>query len=418
MIIERNTYLNQLIAGRHNGLVKVVTGMRRCGKSFLLSRLFGDYLLKEGIRQNHIIHIALDDKRNAQFRNPDHFLSYLDASIQDNDMYYVILDEVQMMEDFVEVMNSLLHMNNVDTYVTGSNSRFLSKDVVTEFRGRGDEIHMYPLSFAEFCSAYPGDKWAAWKEYYTYGGLPQILSLDNPKKKMVYLQNLMETVYLSDILERHKVRNMNELNELVEVVASTIGSPTNPVKLSNTFMSLKNIKISNKTIAKYLSYLEDAFLVEKALRYNVKGRKYINTLSKYYFTDLGLRNAKLNFRQVEETHIMENIIYNELLVRGYAVDTGVVEIRGKDSSGRFVRKQLEVDFVANSGNERYYVQSALSMPTEEKKMQETASFRNIDDSFKKIIIVRDDIMPYTDNNGYFIVGLLDFLLEPKTFTAL
>jgi len=418
MVIERNTYLNQLIAGRNNGLIKIITGIRRCGKSFLLSQLFRNYLVKEGIQRDHIIHIALDDRKYAELRDPDKFLSFLDTSIGDSEMYYVLLDEVQMMDDFVGVLNSLLHMPNVDVYVTGSNSRFLSKDVVTEFRGRGDEIHMYPLSFSEFYSVFYGDKSSAWKEYYTYGGLPQILSLDNPKKKMDYLINLMNTVFLSDILERHKVRNMCELEELLEVVASSIGSPTNPLKLSNTFMSLKNVKISNKTIAKYLTYLEDAFLIEKALRYNIKGKKYINTLSKFYFTDLGLRNAELKFRQIEETHIMENVIYNELLVRGFTVDVGVVEVRGKDKNGKFIRKQLEVDFVANSGNERYYIQSAWAMPDKDKKLQETASFRNIDDSFKKVIVVRNDMMPYINDKGYLIIGLLDFLLEPQKLYSL
>ena len=413
MVIARNTYLNQLIAGRKNGLIKIVTGIRRCGKSFLLSKLFADFLISDGVSRNHIIHIPLDDRRNADLRDPDKFLDYIDSLIKDDDTYYLLLDEVQMMEDFVGVLNSLLHMHNVDAYVTGSNSKFLSKDVVTEFRGRGDEIHMYPLSFSEYLTAYKGDRDSAWKEYYTYGGLPQILSLDNSKKKMAYLENLMETVFLSDILERHKIRTKFELEELIKVVASSIGSPTNPIKLSKTFMSLKNIKISNKTISNYLSFFEDAFLIERALRYNIKGKKYINTLSKFYFTDMGLRNAELSFRQIEETHIMENVIYNELLVRGFSVDVGVVEIRTRDKNGKQIRKQLEVDFVANDGNERFYIQSALAIPTEKKKLQETASFRNIDDSFKKVIVVRNDIMPYIDDSGCLIIGLFDFLLNPR-----
>ena len=418
MVIARNTYLNQLIAGRKNGLIKIVTGIRRCGKSFLLSKLFADYLVSDGVPRNHIIHIPLDDRRNTELRDPDKFLDYIDSLIKDDDTYYLLLDEVQMMEDFVSVLNSLLYMHNVDAYVTGSNSKFLSKDVVTEFRGRGDEIHMYPLSFSEYLTAYKGDRDSAWKEYYTYGGLPQILSLDNSKKKMAYLENLMETVFLSDILERHKIRNKIELEELVKVVASSIGSPTNPIKLSKTFMSLKNIKISNKTISNYLSFFEDAFLIERALRYNIKGKKYINTLSKFYFTDMGLRNAELSFRQIEETHIMENVIYNELLVRGFSVDVGVVEIRTRDKNGKLIRKQLEVDFVANDGNERFYIQSALAIPTEEKKLQETASFRNIDDSFKKVIVVRNDIMPYIDDSGCLIIGLFDFLLYPRKLYGL
>lgn len=418
MIIKRDYYLNQLIAGQNNRLIKIVTGMRRCGKSFLLSDIFTGYLINSGVRRDHIINIALDDRRNIALRNPENFISLIDSLIQDDDMHYVLIDEVQMMEDFVEVLNTMLHMRNVDTYVTGSNSRFLSKDVVTEFRGRADEIHMYPLSFSEFMSAYKGSIDQGWREYYTFGGLPQILSLDTSKKKMDYLENLMKTVFISDILERYNVKNKTELAELMEVVASNIGSPTNPIKLSNTFESLKKIKITNKTVGKYLSYFEDAFIIEKALRYNIKGKKYINTLSKLYFTDLGLRNAELNFRQLEETHIMENVIFNELLIRGYSVDVGVVEIREKNKNGELQRKQLEVDFVANSGNERYYIQSAFAMPTEEKRLQETASYRNIDDSFKKVIIVRDNIMPYIDDNGYLIIGLFDFLVYPEKLNNL
>lgn len=413
MIIERNSYLRQLISGRNNGLIKIITGIRRCGKSFLLSTLFKAYLEKEGVSSDHIIHIALDDRRNVDLRNPDKFLNYIDSKVKDNELHYLLVDEVQMMSDFVDVLNSLLHMSNVDTYVTGSNSRFLSKDVVTEFRGRGDEIHMYPLSFSEFCSAYNGDKESAWREYYTYGGLPQILSVETPKKKMVYLHNLLDTVYLKDILERHRIKHTEEFRELTDVIASSIGSPTNPIKLSDTFKSLKKLNITNKTVSSYLKFLEDAFLIEKTMRYNIKGKKYINTLSKYYFTDLGIRNAVLDFRQIEETHIMENVIFNELLIRGFSVDVGMVEIRERNKAGKNIRKQLEVDFVANSGNERFYIQSALDMPTPEKKAQETASFRNIDDSFRKIIIVRNDIMPYIDDNGYMIIGLFDFLLHPE-----
>ena len=418
MIIKRDYYLNQLISGQNNRLIKIVTGMRRCGKSFLLSDIFTGYLINSGVRRDHIINIALDDRRNIALRDPENFISLIDSLIQDDDMHYVLIDEVQMMEDFVDVLNTMLHMRNVDTYVTGSNSRFLSKDVVTEFRGRADEIHMYPLSFSEFMSAYKGSTDQGWREYYTYGGLPQILSLDTSKKKMDYLENLMKTVFISDILERYNVKNKIELAKLLEVVASNIGSPTNPIKLSNTFESLKKIKITNKTVGKYLSYFEDAFIIEKALRYNIKGKKYINTLSKFYFTDLGLRNAELNFRQLEETHIMENVIFNELLIRGYSVDVGVVEVREKNKNGELQRKQLEVDFVANSGNERYYIQSAFAMPTEEKRLQEKASYRNIDDSFKKVIIVRDNIMPYIDDNGYLIIGLFDFLLYPEKLNNL
>ena len=413
MIIKRDYYLDQLIAGRGNGLIKVVTGIRRCGKSFILSHLFRTWLLEHGVDADHVIHIPLDDRRNANFRNPDSFLSHIDSLLRDDAIYYIMIDEVQLMDDFVEVLNSMLYMSNVDVYVTGSNSRFLSSDIVTEFRGRSDEIHMYPLSFKEYYSAFGGDRNEAWKVYYSFGGLPQVAMLNAPQKKMGYLENLMSTVFIRDIEERHHVKNGKELEELTKIIASTIGSPTNPTKLVNTFRSLKNFVTTNKTLSKYLGYLEDAFMVEKAVRYNIKGKKYINTLAKYYFSDLGLRNAALEFRQLEETHIMENIIYNELVSRGYSVDVGAVEVREKNKEGRLVRKMLEVDFVANSGNERIYIQSALAMPDEEKKKQETASFRNIDDSFRKVIIVRNDIMRYIDDNGYLIIGLFEFLLNPE-----
>ena len=413
MIIKRDYYLDQLIAGRGNGLIKVITGIRRCGKSFMLSHLFRTWLLEHGVAEDHVIHIPLDDRRNADLRNPDMFLKHIDYRIKDKATYYIMIDEVQMMDDFVEVLNSMLYMSNADVYVTGSNSRFLSSDIVTEFRGRSDEIHMYPLSFKEYYSAFGGDRNEAWKEYYTFGGLPQVAMLDITKKKMGYLENLMSTVFIRDIEERHRVKNGKELEELTKIIASNIGSPTNPTKLVNTFRSLKNFVTTNKTLSKYLGYLEDAFMVEKAVRYNIKGKKYINTLAKYYFSDLGLRNATLEFRQLEETHIMENIIYNELVARGYSVDVGAVEVREKNKEGRLIRKMLEVDFVANSGNERIYIQSALAMPDEEKKKQEIASFRNIDDSFRKVIIVRNDIMKYIDNNGYLIIGLFEFLLNPK-----
>ncbi|MDE6418524.1 MAG: ATP-binding protein [Duncaniella sp.] len=415
MLIRRDNYLRQLISGRGNGLIKIVTGIRRCGKSFLLSRIFRDWLMDNGTPEDHIVHIPLDDRKHNELRDPDKFLEYIDSVIGDGGSYILMVDEIQMMKDFVEVLNSLLYRPNIDVYVTGSNSKFLSSDIVTEFRGRGDEIHMYPLSFGEYYEAIGGDRSVAWKTYYTFGGLPQVVQLEDHQKKMRYLENLMSTVFIKDILERHKVRNGAELDELTKIIASSIGSSTNPTKLIKTFKSLKNIIITNKTVSKYIDYMEDAFLIERAIRYNIKGKKYINTLSKYYFSDLGLRNATLEFRQLEETHIMENIIYNELLIRGFSVDVGMVEIRERNKSGVLVRKQLEVDFVANSGNERYYIQSALSMPDEEKKAQETASFRNIDDSFKKIIIVRNDIMPYTDEQGYLIIGLFDFLLGQSPF---
>ena len=412
MIIPRPTYLKQLIASKGNRMIKIITGIRRCGKSFLLFELFHEYLNSVGVDDSHIIEVALDDRANVGLRNPDKLLDYIKLQVIDKEQYYVLLDEVQMVEDFVGVLNSLLHIRNVDAYVTGSNSRFLSKDIVTEFRGRGQDIHMYPLSFSEYYNALGGDRSARWRDYYTYGGLPQTLLFADEKLRRDYLTHLSDTVFIADVIERHKVRNKLELEELFKILASSIGSPCNPTKLSNTFKSLKNVTISNKTISNYLSYLCDAFLLEKALRYNIKGKKYINTLAKYYFTDLGLRNALLGFRQLEQTHLMENIIFNELLFRGYSVDVGLVEVATTDKSGRFVRKQFEVDFVVNSSDQRYYIQSALVIPDEEKKRQETASFRNIDDSFKRVVVVKDDITPYRDDYGDLYVGLFDFLLDP------
>jgi predicted AAA+ superfamily ATPase len=391
-----------------------VTGIRRSGKSFLLFELFREYLSRQGIANDHIIEVALDDRRNIELRDPDKMLQYIDSLMTDKEMYYILLDEVQMMDDFVGVLNSLLHVRNADVYVTGSNSRFLSKDVATEFRGRGDEIHLYPLSFAEYYSAIGGEKQARWKEYYTFGGLPQLLTLEGSKKKEDFLLSLQESVYIKDILERHRIKNKSEFEELLRVIASAIGSPCNPYKLSRTFKSVKGISIDNKTISNYLSYMEDAFFVEKAFRFDIKGKKYINTLSKYYFQDMGLRNALLGFRQLEENHIMENVIYNELRNRGFRVDVGMVAVRTTDTLNQTIRKQLEVDFVANRGNKRYYIQSAFAMPDEEKKNQEFAPLRNIDDSFKKIIIAKDDIMPYLNENGFMIMGLFDFLLDSNS----
>lgn len=413
MIIPRPTYLNRLVAAKGNRMVKIITGIRRCGKSFLLFELFHEYLISTGVKDDHIIEIALDDRANAEYRDPDKILAYIKSLITDKGDYYVLLDEVQMIDDFVGVLNSLLHIRNVDTYVTGSNSRFLSKDVATEFRGRGQDIHLYPLSFSEYYSAHGGDRSMCWRDYYTYGGLPQTLLLTDTKSRRDYLSHLAETVFIADVVERHKIRNKPELEELFKILASSIGSPCNPTKLSNTFKSLKNVVISNKTISNYLSYLTDAFLIDKILSYNIKGKKYINTLAKYYFTDMGLRNAILGFRQMEQTHIMENIIYNELMYRGYSVDVGLVETVTHDKNGRPVRKLFEVDFVANNSDIRYYIQSAFAIPDDEKMRQETASFRNIHDSFKRVIVVKDDITPYRDEQGYLIVGLLDFLLDPN-----
>lgn len=406
MTINRDFYLNQLIESRHNRLIKIVTGIRRSGKSTLLFELFHDYLIQSGVDEKHIIEIAFDDRRKASLRNPDNALKYIEEKITDSVMHYILLDEIQLMDDFVDVLNTLLHIKNADVYVTGSNSRFLSKDVVTEFRGRGEEIHIYPFSFAEFCSAKSGSKQELWKEYYTFGGLPQLFVFNDRKKKEQFLFSLQESVYLKDLIERNKVKNIEEFKELMKVMASGIGSPCNPTKLSNTFKSGKGVVIDKKTVSNYLNYMEDAFVLEKALRYDIKGKKYINTLSKYYFQDIGLRNALLDFRQLEENHIMENVIYNELRSRGYRVDVGSVEIRKNDS-----RKQLEVDFVVNRGDFRCYIQSALAIPDKEKKEQETASFKNINDMFKRIIIVKEDITPHYDENGYFIIGLFDFLLN-------
>lgn len=394
-------------------MIKIITGIRRCGKSFLLFELFHDYLNSSGIDEDHIIEIALDDRINAEYRNPDRLLGYIKSRISDSNPYYVLLDEVQMVDDFVGVLNSLLHIRNVDAYVTGSNSRFLSKDVVTEFRGRGQDIHMYPLSFLEYYNALGGDRYIRWRDYYTYGGLPQILLLSNDKAKRDYLTHLNDTVFIADVVERHRVKNKQELEELFRILASSIGSPCNPTKLSNTFKSVKSISISNKTISNYLGYLCDAFLVEKALRYNIKGKKYINTLSKYYFTDMGLRNALLGFRQLEQTHLMENIIYNELLFRGYSVDVGIVELETTNKNGKSVRKHFEVDFVVNDSDNRYYIQSAFAIPDEDKMRQETASFRNINDAFKRVVVVKDDITPYRNDKGDLFIGLFDFLLDPE-----
>ena len=413
MIIKRDYYLQQLISSKSNNLIKIVTGIRRSGKSFLLFNLFHNHLIETGVSEDHIIEIALDDRLNKNLRDPDVILQHIHERIVDDKLYYIILDEVQMIDEFTDVLNSLLHIRNADVYVTGSNSKFLSKDVVTEFRGRGDEIHLFPLSFAELYNSLEGDKLELWKSYYTYGGLPGILELDGEKKKAAYLRSLHETVYLKDIIERNNLKNSEEFMELMRVMASCIGSPCNPSKLEKTFKSVKNETLDRKTISKYLSYMEDAFLIEKSMRYDIKGRKYIGTLSKYYFQDIGLRNALLNFRQVEENHIMENVIYNELRLRGFCVDVGMVETRTATE-----RKQLEVDFVANMADRRYYIQSAFAMPDDDKREQESASLKRIDDSFKKIIIMRDDIKPYHDNNGFYIVGLMDFLLKPDLMEQL
>lgn len=411
MQIKRDFYLQQLVDGKQNGLIKIVTGIRRCGKSFLLFKLFRQYLLDVGVDSDHIIQIALDDIENANLREPLPLYKCIKANMTDEELYYILLDEVQLVPRFEEVLNSLLRIDNADVYVTGSNSKFLSSDIITEFRGRGDEIHLYPLSLSEYCEGTGLSPAEAWKDYYTYGGLPHTLSLGTEKKKIDYLNNLFESVYLIDILERHRIKNKAEFEELVKIIASGIGAPTNPTKLENTFKSVKKINIDSVTISRYLGYMQDAFLIEKAERYDVKGKKYIGSLAKYYFTDIGLRNAILGLRQQEETHIMENIIYNELRRRGCKVDVGMVEQRFVDNNGKWQRKQLEVDFVVNEGNQRYYIQSALALPDEEKRKQEMGSLLRINDSFKKIIIVKDDIKPWRDENGILTMGLLDFLMN-------
>ena len=411
MQIKRDFYLQQLVDGKQNGLIKIVTGIRRCGKSFLLFKLFRQYLLDVGVDSDHIIQIALDDIENANLREPLPLYKCIKAKMTDEELYYILLDEVQLVPRFEEVLNSLLRIDNADVYVTGSNSKFLSSDIITEFRGRGDEIHLYPLTLSEYCEGTGLSPAEAWKDYYTYGGLPHTLSLGTEKKKIDYLNNLFESVYLIDILERHRIKNKAEFEELVKIIASGIGAPTNPTKLENTFKSVKKINIDSVTISRYLGYMQDAFLIEKAERYDVKGKKYIGSLAKYYFTDIGLRNAILGLRQQEETHIMENIIYNELRRRGCKVDVGMVEQRFIDNDGKWQRKQLEVDFVVNEGNQRYYIQSALALPDEEKRKQEMGSLLRINDSFKKIIIVKDDIKPWRDENGILTMGLLDFLMN-------
>jgi uncharacterized protein len=393
-------------------MIKVITGIRRCGKSYLLFNLFYNYLINSGIKEDHIIKIALDDRMNKNFRDPDEMLNYVYDSIKDKEMYYILLDEVQFMNEFEDVLNSFLHIDNVDTYVTGSNAKFLSKDIITEFRGRGDQIHIQPLTFAEYYSVYNGSKDNAWNEYIKYGGLPKTIEFTSPKDKTDYLNNIFSETYIKDIISRYNVKNEPELEELLDILASSIGSLTNPKKLADTFKSIKNISMHENTIKKYLDYFVDSFLISKVKRYDVKGKKYINTPSKYYFTDLGLRNARINYRQLEETHIMENIIYNELIARGFSVDVGIVEINDKNKYGSYSLKQLEVDFVCNFGDKRYYIQSALELPTREKTIQEEKSLLNINDSFKKIIIVKNTISSWYNEEGILIINLFDFLLNP------
>ena len=414
MDIKRDKYLNDLINRMHNGMIKVVTGIRRCGKSYLLFNIFKNYLLEHGVAASHIITIELDQRKNKKYRDPDTILDYIESLIEDDEQYYIMLDEVQMLQEFEEVLNSLLHIRNADIYVTGSNSKFLSKDVITEFRGRGDEIHIYPLTFKEFMEAYDGDMYRGWAEYVVYGGLPLTVTMKTEEQKISYLTNLFKETYLKDIIERHHIEKTQELEDLVNILASAIGSLTNPPKIEATFKSAIQSTISLNTIRQYIEHLEDAFIINKANRYNVKGRKYIGTPLKYYCEDVGLRNARLGFRQVEETHLMENIIYNELRSRGYTVDVGVVEKRGTDENGKEYKNQLEIDFVANLGSKRYYIQSAFSMPTEEKRIQEKASLVNVNDSFKKIIVVKDVVNVTRDEDGITTMSIYDFLLKENS----
>ena len=414
MQIKRPSYLNRLITKKGNGLIKVVTGIRRSGKSYLLFNLFHEHLLEEGVDESHIVEIALDDRTNIKLRNPDAMLEYVKSRITDKDTYYVILDEVQLLDEFEDVLNSFLHIRNADVYVTGSNSRFLSSDVITEFRGRGDEIRVHPLSFREFMSVYDGTVDEGWDDYFNYGGLPLVLSCPTPEEKSEYLISQFKKVYLSDLTDRHNIRNAEEFDELLDILASAIGSLTNPLKLANTFKSIKGKSISDKTLKKYLDYLMDAFLVNKAKRYDVKGKKYINSPAKYYFEDVGLRNARLEFRQTEENHIMENIIYNELCIRGFRVDVGLVEHYGKNKEGKSQKKQLEVDFVATKGSRKYYIQSAFSLSNPEKIEQEQRSLNSINDSFKKIIVVRDNIKVRRNDYGIVTMGICNFLLDENS----
>lgn len=431
MEIKRDLYLNQLIDRKQNGMIKVITGIRRCGKSYLLNTIFYNYLLSQGVAEDHIIRFAFDsaedlaligedlleiDEKGRKV-DPKKFMEYINTKIVDRDMYYLLLDEVQLLGSFEAVLNGYLRRENMDVYVTGSNAKFLSSDIITEFAGRGDEVHIFPLCFAEFMSVYKGDKYEGLSEYMMYGGIPLVVLREDEAAKARLLENLFGEIYIRDICKRNKVKNVAELNDLLNILSSAIGSLTNPEKLKNTFRSVKKSSITSNTIRKYLGYFEDSFLVASAQRYDIKGKNYIETPKKYYFSDIGLRNARIGFRQNEQTHAMENIIYNELLLRGYNVDVGVVPYTEKDKNGKVVRKQLEVDFVCNKGSLRLYIQSAFSLPDEEKRNQEIRPFKQIDDSFKKIIITRDIVKPYYDDNGILTINLYDFLLDPNSLNG-
>lgn len=424
MEIRRDFYLDKLIKRRHNGLIKVITGIRRCGKSYLLNTLFYHQLLVNGVDESHIIRFAFDSaddlsligenliqiEKEKRRVDPEKFMAYIRSKLSDQSMYYLLLDEVQLLDCFESVLNGYLRKENMDVYVTGSNAKFLSKDIITEFAGRGDEIHMYPLSFSEFMSVYKGDKYEGLSEYMLYGGIPLVVLRDDANDKAVTLENLFSEIYIRDIYKRNKIRNQGELEDLLNILSSSIGSLTNPEKLKNTFRTVKKSRITSNTVKKYLNYFEDSFLIESAQRYDIRGKAYIETPKKYYFSDLGLRNARINFRQFEQTHSMENVIYNELRMRGYSVDVGVVII-AENKDGKVTRKQLEVDFICNMGSSRYYIQSAYSIPDEEKMLQETRPFRKIDDSFKKIIVTKDMVPKHYDEHGILTLNIYDFLLD-------
>lgn len=427
MEIKRDFYLNKLINRKNNGLIKIITGIRRCGKSYLLNTIFYNYLIESGVDENHIIRFAFDSaddlfligeslieiEKEKRRVNPEKFMAYIRSKMTDNNMYYLLLDEVQMLDCFEAVLNGYLRKENMDVFVTGSNAKFLSKDIITEFAGRGDEIHMYPLSFSEFMSVYQGDKYEGLSEYMLYGGIPLVVLRNDVNDKTATLENLFSEIYIRDIYNRNKIRNRGELEDLLNILSSSIGSLTNPEKLKNTFRTVKKSKITANTVKKYIDYFEDSFLIESAQRYDIKGKAYIETPRKYYFSDLGLRNARIQFRQFEQTHAMENVIYNELRMRGYSVDVGVVTI-AQSKDGKATRKQLEVDFVCNLGSARYYIQSAYSIPDEEKLLQETRPFRKIDDSFKKIIVTKDIVPKHYDDHGILTLNIYDFLLEPES----
>lgn len=408
--IKRDVYLNKLISRKENGLIKIITGIRRCGKSYLLDPLFKNHLLESGVKEDHVIKLELDKEENIKYRDSHELNKYIKSQTKDKNMYYILLDEIQMVDGFESVLNGFLYERNLDVYVTGSNSKFLSSDIITEFRGRGDEIKVFPLSFSEYVEAFKGDKQDAWNEYVLYGGLPLILSKKTDEEKSKYLKDLFDQTYIKDIIERNNIQRVDMLDSIINMLASSVGSLTNPKKIYDTFVSNGEKEISSNTVNSYIKYIEDSFIVNKSDRYDVKGKKYIQTPQKYYFSDIGLRNARLNFRQQEENHIMENIIYNELIVRGYNVDVGVVEVRDENKN----RKQLEIDFVCNLGNKRYYVQSALNLDTREKTIQEERPLMNVNDNFKKIIVVKDNMKHWITEEGILVVGIQEFLLDKNS----